>query len=847
MKNFCLRSILGDIMQQNSRLFLLLFFIFSAFNPVHAQDATVDADNILALAQAGQVIDLSKISVLQKIPMPQGLRNFLNKLVIIKPQTVKENAQNFGLLLGGTTSLQTILGGVVVDGLSVEVKIRIFEGGAGKKISVLVGLPSGFQLISLDSKLGALNSLPFSKIAIAYAADRYVEAEWGLQMDPGVNFLADIKTEGEVGGLLRRLGKNMDRIRVSGTITQTITGSKFAVGLGGDVTLGSNGQIGKASGLQFVIFILDVGVSIAVQSTINVKVPGQVNTIALTGEFKYTPPSLLSMAGYMEKGSFYGPPAFGLGGLAIGEFGIQTGVDVAEVAATAGLVPFQELGLAGSVMLRDKKMNLAGKINFGVNPDLLLIGELDNLFLQDIISFGATIIDRVSGRALNLESVANAKLPPIGIKHAKLYVVPRDTIFLGTSYQKGIEFDAVMQIVKSEEGIAVRVDDTGIKGLAYLKGLSIGPVKVTAGLNPKPGTPPDAAMMLLTIDPAKLTAQLYIDGGLEIDVLDGIKGATTIDIGTEGISAELTADVLKEFSATVRVSGKGSFSPIAATAAGKNTGDLSNDSNFGLYVRFQQSALQKLGDIIMQSAKEFGTYEKDVAAIKTKKDDLQRQIDKNTAEIARKTEENKQKLRNAQTALSNLETEMKNLNDAIARCKGEKSVIGQAPAGAISGGHGPAVTPTGTTTFTLPPDYLKGIPTTPAPAPTPTPEPVDPRYAPVTIKICSRTYELWNARSIGQTTQVSNANDDSPAGELYNNMVFKEDYNAQTLTSWAVQSLGCTAQPPADLIDVVYYEEYRDVVKTGGKFTLGGTKPAKEKTGNRCYFKLSNKQVENCK
>ena len=835
-------------MKQQSRFLLLLLFCFSVFNFAFAQDESLDSDKILALAQAGQVIDLSKISVLQKIPMPQGLRDFLNKLVIIKPQIVKENAQNYGLLLGGTTSLQTILSGVMVDGISVEVKIRIFSGDAGKKISVLVGLPSGFQLARLDSKLGALNSLPFSKLAISYAADRYVEAEWGLQMDPGVNFLAEIKAEGEVGGLLRRLGKTMDRIRISGTINPLITGSRFAVGLGGEVTLGSGGQVGKASGLQFVIFILDLGISMAVQSTVNVKIPGQVNPLALSGEFKYTPPSLLSMAGYMEKGSFYGPPAFGIGGLALGEFGIQSGVDVAEVAATAGIVPFQELGVAGSVMLRDKKMSLAGKINFGVNPDLLMIGEIDNLYLQDIISFGAVVLNRISGKSLNLESIANAKLPPIGIKRAKLYIVPRDTVFLGTSYQKGMEFDAVVQIVKSEEGIAVRVDDTGIHGLAYLKGISIGPVKVTAGLNPKPGTPPDAATMLLNVDPVKLTAQLYIDGGLEINVLDGIKGATTIDIGTEGISAELTAQVFQEFSATVRVMGKGSFSPAAATAAGKNTGDLSNDANYGLYIRFQQSALQKLGEIIMQSAKEFGEYAKNVEAIKTKKDDLQRQIDKNNAEIARKTEENKQKLRDAQAKLSNLETEMKNLNDAVARCKGEQSIIGQAPTGAISGGHGPAVTPTGTTTFTLPPDFLKGIPTTSAPAPTPTPEPVDPRYAPVTIKICSRTYELWTARSSKQTTAVNNAIDDTSAGELYNNLIFKEDYNAQTLTTWTVQPLGCMAQAPADLTDVVYYEEYKDVAKTGGKFTLGGSSQTnKVKTGNKCYFKLGNKQVEDCK
>ena len=466
-----------------SRLFFSVVLLCHSFLPA------VDVVDILALASTGQTIPLNQISVLNAIPMPQSLRDFLNKLAIITPQVVQESKpEDFSLGASKYTAVKTIVGGVIYEGITLEVKIRILTKAGGDKISVLVGLPSAFQFAKIDSKLSVLNKLDLAKVALAYSQDSYRDADWSLDVETGVNFLSIINATGEVGGLLKRVGQNMNQIKVAGTINPAITGSRFILGLGAGVKLGIDGKLGQATGLFFVITMIETaptvpGVSIAVQAGLSINIPGQINPIAMSGEFKYTPPTLLSLAGWMPKGSFYGPPAFGVDGLALGEFGLSVGVDLAEAAATAGLIPISQFGLAGTIQFGSTIISATGSINYSTNPDLLLIGSASNLYLKDLVSFAGDIIDRaakVVGKKTQIQNLSN-ELPPIGFKTVKVYIVPKDTTFLNVFYKKGIEVDVVMDIVNTSVGCAVRVADTGFKGVAYIKGLSIGPVKILAG------------------------------------------------------------------------------------------------------------------------------------------------------------------------------------------------------------------------------------------------------------------------------------------------------------------------------------------------------------------------------
>ena len=494
---------------------ILFYFSFSILLLFSFCLPAQDADTILKLAEEGKAIELKNFEVLMPVRMPSSLQDFLNKLTIVTPQISTE------------ADTKTILGGAIIDGISFEVKIRILSASGGKKIAVLVGLPSGFQFAKIDSDLAILNKLSLTKAAFVYSQVSYKDSEWSLDVDSGVNFLAIVNATGEVGGLLKRVGQNMNQIKVSGTINPAITGSKFIVGLGAGVTLGVNGKIGEAAGLFLVMNIIETapkvpGLSIAIQAGLSINLPGQVNPIGLYGEFKYTPPTLLTLAGWMTKGSFYGPPAFGINGFALGEFGISAGMDLAETAATAGLIPISEFGLGGTIKFGSAIISATGSINYSTNPDLVMVGEAQNLYLKDLVSFGADIIDRagkIIGKKAEINNLAD-KLPTIGFKKINIYIVPKDTTFLNVTYKKGIEVAVIMDIINTSIGCGVRVEETGLKGVGFIKGLAIGPVKIVAGPSARPGTPADQATLLLELDAATLLARLYIDGGIIIDVMD---------------------------------------------------------------------------------------------------------------------------------------------------------------------------------------------------------------------------------------------------------------------------------------------------------------------------------------
>lgn len=631
----------------------------------HSSANTVN--QVLADAVAGQTIYIQSIASLQTIASSAGFSNFLNTLTMIAPTVIESHDPNsFAILPGSINNVQTIQASFGPNDYPIELKLRILNELTDKKISLLIGLPNTFDLSTIDPQLAPLNALVFKRLALVYSQVQYIETEWNMTIAPGINFLAEIQTVGEVGKLLQGLGKNMDSIIISGTISPTIVGSQLNVGLGGSVSLGTNHAIGQASGLQLVLNLIQLvsgvpTVSIAVQASLDIAVPQQKNPIALTGQFKYTPPSLLTLSGWMGQDSFYGPPAFGLPGLAFGEFGADLGIDIAEAIASSGMVPFSQLGLAGSVMLGQTKLNLQGEINYSLSPDLVLIGTITDINLHDILLFGTHLIDNASGHATHLETIAQKSLPPMGIKLAKVVIVPVETIFLGTTYQQGIEADVVIDLCNTDVGMSIRLAQDGIHGIGYLNNFAVGPLKITAGPNPLPNTPPNAALIKLDLDPTNAFAALYIEGGIALDVMDGITSAAVVLLTPAGLSCSVHTKIFTEFEADVTISGMGAISPLGATAIGQAITDITQIANFMIDVTMSQNGLDHFSQLLKQEADDLFEHANNVDALLEKKATLQQEIDAKKAEIAQLNPFDP-KVNILHTQIMNLEIEKQNID-----------------------------------------------------------------------------------------------------------------------------------------------------------------------------------------
>ncbi len=692
---------------QNKFILILLFTSSLLIAPLYSQ--TTESDEgaaITATASQGKPIVIGDLSFIKKIPLPSGVTNFLKKVSIVKPTITKNvpvkrdpesatSPTDFGTIITGQATIATV---------TVDVKVRIVNlQGGGQKLSVIVGLGQGFKLSQIDSKLKALDVLQLTKAAFIFSKDDsnegYWDPDWNIRVKPGFTLVAGVKVGGEIEKLLRAIGKDMTEIIVQGTINPQISGSFLSITLPGKISLG---KVGETTGLVLTLAITEAtpGVptlDIAIKTGLSIKIPTQTAPLLFFGEIRAkTAPPKLYITGWMQ--GFY-ENAFGLNGLRIGQFGVRADMDLAAATASGGLLALSGFCLQGAIGFGEKTLSVLGCIDFSTSPDLMLVSSLEGgLYLSDIVAFAADIIKRVTKK--DISGIAK-DLPHIGFKTFKVYIVPKDTFFGDKIYKKGIEVEVVADILKTDVGLAVRVDEEGINALGYIQAFKIGPLSITgAGPDRKAGTADDGAVVQIQVDPKKLLASLFIDATVELDIFDGIKSGTTINLSTKGLSFQVSVDIFKEFSATVRISAIGAVSPSAAAAASQKaasdslksaadalkagttapaTGDLSQDTSYGVYVKLTQTALEKWGKACTESAKqmlidankEIDKREKEVESLNNQIADL----DKKIADIDKKDAafdtENKANITKAQQQISGLNATKTKLDAAVARCKGK--------------------------------------------------------------------------------------------------------------------------------------------------------------------------------
>jgi len=666
-------------------------------------------DEITEPSKKKEPINIGKLSFLKSIPMPSGMRNFLNTLTL----------ENVGIneIKGGTE----FAGIINIDKTAVQGKFRIIKNSTGAvKVSFLVGLPNGFKFANIDKKLSPLDTIQLIRGALVFSQYQYAEEEWNLSVNSGVNFLAVVQANGQIGKTLKVIGNDFDKLQLQGTITFDVIGSYFKATLPGKLKLGGWGE---TTGLSLALYIKELApgvpnLAVGVSTGILVRIPSQVEPLSFIGEIQVSANDVF-VNGWMDG---FWQNAMGIKGFRVGDATVGVRSDFAIAAASGGILGLSGFCLGGAVGFGRKELSLAACVTVSGTqvPDIIMSGEFKGgLYLSDIVEFSTDVIDGVAGIAgakLNLTNEVQGKLPNIGFDTAKLYVVPKDTFLAGKLYEKGFELAAAGTILDTHLGFAIKIKDKGINGIAYLK-TKIGPLTITgAGPDKKMGTADDAAVIILNINPLQKEIALFADGYMYLDVLDGLNASARMDISATGIYFKVTVDIFKEFKAMIEVNAR--ISPVkpvdaAKTAGNKKEGeatktdatnkpadksivdkikeaginavtkdpnekgptatDFNDLSAWSIAGEFEQTALAKIGKIVGQAARDMvALAKKDIEKAKEDVRKLDKEIEDMKARIKRTQDANLKSIEDAKKKISELDTLKAKLDAAVDKCKGKK-------------------------------------------------------------------------------------------------------------------------------------------------------------------------------
>ena len=293
----------------------------------------------------------------------------------------------------------------------------------------------------------------------------------------------------------------------------------------------------------------------------------------MNGEFLITPaPPKLRITGYMD--GVY-KPAFGITGLGLGNFGLGVESDLATLAASGGTIPIQGACLKGTLAISTKVLNMAGCIDFSASPNFMLKSNLEGgLYLIDFVRFGTKIIEEsaaAAGAKLDLFSSIKNDIPNLGVKTFLVDIIPQAATFAGVAYSKGIEVDMAADILGKEAALKMNIDTSGMSALGFLESFDLGPLRISGTVKNDAGK--QGAGVKLVVEPKKMNAQLMVDGVVELDVLGGIKGATSIDLSPKGLKFMVLAKLFNAFEAKVNVNAQGLVSPSAVVPTATMSAD----------------------------------------------------------------------------------------------------------------------------------------------------------------------------------------------------------------------------------------------------------------------------------
>lgn len=359
--------------------------------------------------------------------------------------------------------------------------------------------------------------------------------------------------------------------------------------------------------------------------------------------------------------------------------GIAADIEVDLPKFVASHVP-SSIGLAGSMMINpDKKVTMtdahgktiqvpvfvamAIKLPIGGAADLVLYGELSQLTLEDL----AVLAKNVVGSPLPV-----AKMPEIGMRNTKIYMVPKETTIGEFKFDRGFTmrgemfvpgFKAYSNYTISQDGIIAQSMCSEIKWGPFLQLLRS--AKETKEMKDKVELrDPKLAEYTGPVASLKLTLKdqsLYISGLMKI--LDLIEQDTIVSMDKDGILFDFEAAVGKSMYKDPKTNQNAPL--LDAHVKGKSSGSLT-EPQFELSVdfldHFQAYLLSEIKEGI-KNAKIQVTL--DIATAIGK---VQATKALNPSEVAKKVEDAQKQVNDQQPKIKELQKDIDDLQSKINQC-----------------------------------------------------------------------------------------------------------------------------------------------------------------------------------
>jgi hypothetical protein len=275
----------------------------------------------------------------------------------------------------------------------------------------------------------------------------------------------------------------------------------------------------------------------------------------------------------------------------LSNFGLNASIDLAQAFTSDGALLFSCYGFSGAVCYGKKSIQLVASVD-PAQGNLVMMGTVEHLSLHDVGLLVAQLSEDIglSDQHENIIALLNDTMPSITFDKVQLFIAPQDTVLFDTMYRQGITIKACAHIADADIDCVIVLDQNGFKGSGAVQNFQLGPIMITGYSDSSP------ALMTIECDLLSGIAAAYIEGGIALDVLDGIQGTAKITFTPTGLSAQCKSMLCGQLEACVTISA---------------CGDLTQSANYMIEAQLTNTACVNFVRMLKNAAQSFITLSKD--------------------------------------------------------------------------------------------------------------------------------------------------------------------------------------------------------------------------------------------
>ncbi|MCX5922325.1 MAG: hypothetical protein NTX86_03285 [Candidatus Dependentiae bacterium] len=552
------------------------------------------------------------------------------------------------------------------------------------------------------------DDIKLDDLSFIFSSADYHDTEQDHTFRKGFNFVSKTTLSGQLAPAGKFAGKEGTTISLIGYIAANPIESRFTAQIGGaGIKLSDKGTLGS---LELEIAGNPVP-SFALLTTFIVKPSPYDDPLNLTVRISFSAAADFSIAGTML--GFWKNP-FGISGLELGNVAAEVDANLLTVFE---LGP-KSFGVGGEIVVGKKQIALYVKLPLaGGGNDFVLYGELKNkacdpktekctnepkqtcpplekdqaeLTLGDIIQYATKTI----GHEVNGD-----KLPRIGIRDVKIYIVPNTTSIGELIFERGFTLRGGIFFPGFEAYGNINASQDGLIAEAYCTPVHLGPLEITqsdmevdgscsvdmkvsacdlstnptAPVKHKEGTKNPRACIparfaggpLMSMTLALAKQQLFISGKIKLGEV--FETQSCMDISSDGVAFDFITALGK---AQYKKQGQPDKPLLAVRLKGKSEGNItSSDFDFKVDACFQQYLLQYLRDQVEVGIDQ---AQKEVKkALEAAEKEVREQTEKAQAQVQAGIATAQAKVDDAKKSLSAIDDAIKKEKDAIEKAQAD--------------------------------------------------------------------------------------------------------------------------------------------------------------------------------